>query len=117
MVPASNDSEHIIGKGGDRLEDLQYLMNRIVSQKFPEIPRIKVDCDGYRKKQEEQLIEKINSLADKVREDGKPARTRPLNAYYRRLVHNAFTDQEDISTSSPDGNARFKRVTISRAQD
>ena len=112
----SEQSDLIIGNNGDRLEDLQYLMNRIVSIKDPSIPRIKVDCEEYRKKQEEQLLEKAKSLAEKVRGDGKSAKTRPLNAYYRRLVHNVFTDVEDITTSSQDGNARYKRVIISKVE-
>ncbi len=109
----SEDSSTIIGKNGDRLEDLQYLMNRIISRKDPSLPRIKVDCEDYRKQQELLLLEKVNSLADKVRADGKPARTRPLNAYYRRLVHNAFSEVDDIQTSSPEGVSRYKRIQIS----
>lgn len=112
----SEQSELIIGKNGDRLEDLQYLLNRIVSLKDPSLPRIKVDCEEYRKQQEEQLLSKARSLAEKVREDGKSARTRPLNAYYRRLVHNVFTDVEDIATASQEGNGRYKRVIISRVE-
>lgn len=113
---SSPDSQIIIGKAGDRLEDLQYLMNRIVSIKHPELPKVKVDCDGYRKAQEALLLENVMSLAEKVREEGKPARTRPLNAYYRRIVHNAFTDVEDMVTSSPEENTRYKRVKIEQVE-
>ena len=110
----SADSSHIIGKNGDRLEDLQYLLNRIVSKNEAPLPRMKVDCENFRKNQEAQLLEKVRVLADKVKQDSKPARTRPLNAYYRRLVHNALADDEQIITSSPQGDARYKRVTLSK---
>jgi len=112
MQLSSSDSSYIIGKNGDRLEDIQYLVNRITSIKDESAPRIKVDCDGYRATQESQLLEKTVELAYKVQGDGRPARTRPLNAYYRRLVHNALKDIEGIETTSPEGKDRYKRITI-----
>ncbi|MDB9741301.1 single-stranded DNA-binding protein [Akkermansiaceae bacterium] len=111
----SEDSEHIIGKNGDRIEDIQYLLNRVISQKDETIPRIKVDCEGYRKKQEEELLEAVVNLANKVKETGSSVKTRPLNSYYRRLVHNALVDVEGVSTSSQQLDSRFKRVTISKS--
>ncbi len=106
------DSKLIIGKNGDRLEDFQYLVNRILQKHYPDAPRVKVDCDHYRKKQEEALIEKAKLLAQRVLKEGKAARTRPLNAYYRRIVHNALEDFDEVETSSPRGNTRYKRIQI-----
>ena len=123
VTPASYDdglalhieTEHsktIIGRNGDRLEDIQYLVNRILQKHFPESPRVKVDCDHYREHQEERLVEKAKTLAERVKESGKSIRTRPLNAYYRRIVHNALTD-EGVTTESPRGSSRYKRIEIS----
>jgi len=112
----SADSSYIIGKNGDRLEDIQYLVNRITSLKDENAPRIKVDCDNYRATQESQLLEKTIDLAHKVKEDGRPARTRPLNAYYRRIVHTALKEIDGIKTSSPEGNDRYKRIKIESAE-
>lgn len=111
----SSDNVTLIGKNGDRLEDIQYLLNRILMESESNLPRIKVDCDLYRKNQEAHLLESVLNLAEKVRETGNPAKTRPLNSYYRRIVHNAFTTIDDISTSSIDADSRFKRVVISLA--
>lgn len=108
----SEHSKNIIGRNGDRLEDIQYLVNRILQKHFPDAPRVKVDCDHYREHQEERLIEKAKTLAGRVKESGKSIRTRPLNAYYRRIVHNALTD-EGVATASPRGNSRYKRIEIS----
>ena len=116
MQIQSDQSELIIGKNGDRLEDLQYLVNRIIVKKEPNMARIKVDCEDYRKNQEAHLLGKVASLAEKVKVDGKSARTRPLNAYYRRIVHNAFTDDTEVKTSSPEGSSRFKRIQISKKE-
>ncbi|MGJ8671692.1 protein jag [Rubritalea sp.] len=109
------DSKAIIGRNGDRLEDLQYLVNRILNKHFPDAPRVKVDCDGYRFEQEGKLVEKARELAVKVVESGKSVRTRPLNAYYRRIVHNALADQNGITTVSPSGVTRYKRIEIKPA--
>jgi len=66
----------------------------------------------YRQEQEDGLVEKARELAKKVVETGRSVRTRPLNAYYRRIVHNALTGA-DVKTDSPKSPARYKRVEIS----
>lgn len=108
----TGESKAIIGKNGDRLEDLQYLVNRILNKHFPDAPRVKVDCDRYREEQEKKLVEKSLVLAERVKEEGKSVRTRPLNAYYRRIVHNALENVEGVKTASPNGAARYKRIEI-----
>lgn len=107
-----DDSKTIIGRNGDRLEDLQYLVNRILNKHFPDAPRVKVDCDHYRHEQEGKLVEKAKHLAEKVVETGKSIRTRPLNAYYRRIVHNSLVEVDGVATQSPKGSARYKRIEI-----
>lgn len=110
----SPDAKFLIGEEGDRLDDLQYLVNRMLQNQLPDAPRVKVDCDHYRERSEEKLIQKAKSLAERVLETGKPMRLQPLNAYHRRLVHNALKDM-GVSTSSEDTESRFKRITISQA--
>ena len=92
---SSPDSQYIIGGDGDRLDDLQYLVNRMIQRKMEDAPRVKVDCDHYRERNE--------------------ARLQPLNAYHRRLVHNALQSMEGIATESEEGDGRYKRITIRRA--
>jgi len=46
-------SKSIIGRNGDRLEDIQYLVNRTLQKHYPDAPRVKVDCDHYRQEQED----------------------------------------------------------------
>ncbi len=111
----SSESKHLIGKNGDRLEDLQYLTNRILNKHYPDAPRVRVDCDRYRASQEERLIETVQHTAMKVVEDGKPRKLKPLNAYYRRLAHNALAEVEGVKTSSPPGSGRYKRIEVTKA--
>ncbi len=108
---STEHSKSVIGRNGDRLEDIQYLVNRILRKHYPEAPRVKVDCDLYRQEQETILVDKAKELAVKAIDTGKSIRTRPLNAYYRRIVHNALAD-EAVETLSPRSPARYKRVEI-----
>src|SRR6187551_3417660 len=80
----SGESEALIGKDGDRLDDLQYLVNRIVRRHYPKAERIKVDCGHFRSIQEDHLNEEVKGIAERVKSTGKPFQMRPLNAYYRR---------------------------------
>lgn len=107
----TTESKCIIGRNGDRLEDIQYLVNRVLQKHYPEAPRVKVDCDRYREEHESKLVEKARELAQRVKESGKSIRTRPLNAYYRRIVHNALAE-EGVKTQSPKTIARYKRIEI-----
>jgi spoIIIJ-associated protein len=110
----TGEGAHLIGKHGDRLEDLQYLTNRILSRHYPDAPRVKVDCDHYRANQEKRLMESVQETARQVMEDGKSRKLKPLNAYYRRLAHNALAEIEGIATSSPRGSSRYKRIEVSK---
>ena len=112
QIVESPDADYLIGQEGDRLDDLQYIVNRMTQKLDPESPRVRVDCHYYRAGQEERLVQKALELADRVLEGGKPLRMNPLNAYHRRLVHNALMEVEGIGTESPETNERFKRITI-----
>lgn len=109
----SADSKFIIGRDGERLDDLQYLVNRILRRGQPKADRIKVDCEHYRTMREDQMAEEIRGIAERVKSSGKPYRLRPFNAYYRRMVHHILVDDPEIETHSPEGDDRLKRITIS----
>jgi spoIIIJ-associated protein len=109
----SADSAFLIGKDGERLDDLQYLVNRILRRRRPDAERIKVDCGHFRAIQEDHLNEEIKAAAERVKITGKPFQFRPLNAYYRRIVHNCLVADSQIVSHSPPGDDRLKRITIS----
>jgi len=108
----TGESAALIGSDGDRLDDLQYLVNRIVRRHFPKAERIKVDCEHFRSIQEDQLHQEVRAIAERVKTTGKAYQMRPLNAYYRRLVHNVLVENPDVVSHSPDGDDRLKRITI-----
>lgn len=112
----TSQSEFLIGHDGQRLDDLQYLVNRVLRRHFPEAGRVKIDCEHFRSIAEDKLVEEVHGLADRVRASGKPFRIRPLNAYYRRIVHNALVDDPDIESVSPKDNSRLKRITLRKRE-
>lgn len=112
----SSDASHLIGDEGDRLDDLQYLINRLVQAEWEAAPRVRVDCDRYRERAEEKLLRRARARAERVLQTGKPLLMEKLNAYQRRLVHNALAQMPGISTMSEETDSRFKRITITRAE-
>lgn len=112
----SSDASHLIGDEGDRLDDLQYLVNRLVQAEWENAPRVRVDCDRYRERAEEKLLRRARARAERVLQTGKPLLMEKLNAYQRRLVHNALAQMPGITTTSEETDSRFKRITIARAE-
>ena len=108
----TSESQHLIGKDGERLDDLQYLVNRVLRKHFPEAERVRVDCEHYRAIQEDHLTQEVKTLAERVKATGKPFKMRPLNAYYRRLVHNALEGETEVESVSPEGSDRLKRILL-----
>jgi len=109
----STDDKVIIGRDGERLDDLQYLVNRILRRQIPKAERIKVDCEHFRSIREDQMAAEIKDIAERVKLTGNSYQMRPLNAYYRRMVHHILVDDPLIKTHSPEGDDRLKRITIS----
>lgn len=109
----SAEKETIIGDHGDRLDDIQYLVNRILRRQMPDAERVKVDCEHFRTMQEDNLQQEVRDLVEVVKTQGKTYKMRPLNAYYRRLAYNVIAEEEGISASSPPGDDRLKRIAIS----
>lgn len=108
----TDDSRLLIGRHGDRLDDIQFLLNRLLLQRHPDAPRFRVDVGHYRNQRETEMVEKITALAERVRETGKAVRINPLNSYYRRIVHNALKDNPHVESVSEDSKERLKRIIV-----
>lgn len=116
LMISSPDAKYLIGEDGDRLDDLQYLVNRIVQTEWEDAPRVRIDCDRYRERTEAKLLRRARAKAERVLETGKPLMMERLNAYQRRLVHNELAKISGIATESEASESRFKRITISRTE-
>lgn len=113
----TEESKLLIGRNGERLDDIQYLVNRLVQAKMPDAPRVRVDIDHYRASQEHGLIEEADHVAERVINSGEPAKLEPMNSYHRRIIHNHFKDHPQVKTWSPQDSARLKRIVISPRND
>ncbi len=96
------------------LEDIQYLVNRILQRRDPKSSRVRVDCEYFRTMREDRLLQKVQEFAERVRATGQPNVLRPLNSYYRRLVHNLFVNDPVIISESEAGEGRYKTITLKR---
>ena len=96
------------------LDDIQYLVNRLLMRRIPDAPRIRVDVEFYRSMREDKMLQRARELAESVQATGTPVALPPMNSYYRRLIHNAFVNDPHIVTESDKGDERFKRITLKR---
>ncbi len=108
------ESERLIGPEGETLEDLQFLLNRLLQAKDRHAPRVIVDVEHHRTMRQDAFLRDIRALAEQVRQTGRPVQLEPMNSYDRRIVHGAFKDDPEIVTSSPPDDARLKRITLAR---
>lgn len=102
----------LIGRKGQTLDALQFVMGKMVDKHTGRHYRLMVDTEGYRGRREDSLIEQANILAEKVINGGRPARTGPLNPHERRIIHLALMENEKVRTGSQ-GEGTYKRVVVS----
>jgi len=110
----TEDADALIGHRGEVLDDIQYLVNRILIRHLKDAPRIRVDVEYYRSMREDNLVQHVQHLALRVRTTGKPVSLNPMNSYYRRIVHNTFLNDPEVMSVSADGPSRFKRITLKK---
>ena len=112
-MDCDEDSGLLIGREGQTLAALQYMISRIVSRGMNAAVRVQLDAGEYRRRQDEKLREMALALADKVRQSGRSYSTRPLSSYHRRIVHVCLQEAADVQTRST-GDGPMKRVVIMR---
>lgn len=108
----TREAGRLIGRDGHALDDLQYLLNRILNRNDEEAANVIVDVEGYRQKEKQDFIGHVRELADQVRRTGKPVTLEAMNSFDRRLVHQAFAEDVEIATQSEESSARLKRITL-----
>ena len=108
----THEADRLIGRREQTLDDLQFLLNRILQAGNPKAPRVVVDVDHHRAMRDDALVAKVRHLAEAVKSTGRPLQTEPLNSYDRYVAHNVFKDDPDVMTWSPPDDAKLKRITI-----
>ena len=106
------DKERLIGRNGALLEDIQFLLNRVIQARDKIAPRVQVDIEHWREMKDDSLAHRVRQIAEIVRKTGRAFQLEPMKAYERRIVHNAFKDDPEIASWSPPDEARIKRITL-----
>ena len=110
----TEESGRLIGRQGQTLSDLQYITNRLLFQQDPSAPKVMVDVGGYRAQAREALVKKAKEAAEKVRRWGDVVELEPLNAFDRRIIHQALKDDPNIETHSVEVEGTDKKAILLR---
>ncbi len=110
----ADDAGRLIGRQGQTLSDLQYLVNRLLFQQDPHVPKVTVDVSGYRAQARDALVRKAKAAAEKVRRWGDIVELEPMSAFDRRIVHGALKDDPNVETHSVEVEGSTKKVILLR---
>ena len=103
----------LIGRRGETLDALQYLVNLAVNRRGEEKQRVVLDVTGFRQAREGTLTALAKKMADKAIRTGKAIRLEPMNSHERRIIHIALQDDKRVQTFS-EGEEPYRKVVIVR---
>lgn len=101
----------LIGKRGQTLDSLQYLISLVVNKGTSEYVRVKVDTENYRLRRRETLENLAKNIAYKVKRTRRSVSLEPMNPYERRIIHSALQNDKYVTTHS-EGDEPFRRVVV-----
>ncbi len=96
----SDGSGLLIGRKGETLDALEYLVTKMVHKGAEDKKRIVIDTENYRSRREESLVHLAHRLADKAKRLGRPVTISPMNAHDRRIIHLALQEDKTLRTRS-----------------
>lgn len=101
----------LIGKRGQTLDSLQYLVSLVVNKETDSYVRVKVDTENYRQRRKETLENLAKNISYKVKRTRKPVSLEPMNPYERRIIHSALQNDRYVTTHS-EGEEPYRRVVV-----
>lgn len=101
----------LIGKRGQTLDSLQYLVSLVVNKDTENYIRVKVDTENYRKRRKETLENLAKNISYKVKRTKRPVSLEPMNPYERRIIHSALQNDKYVTTYS-EGDEPFRHVVV-----
>ena len=101
----------LIGKRGQTLDSLQYLVSLVVNKESEDYIRVKVDTENYRQRRKETLENLAKNIAYKVKRTKRSVSLEPMNPYERRIIHSALQNDKYVTTHS-EGEEPFRRVVV-----
>ncbi|MBI4249001.1 MAG: Jag N-terminal domain-containing protein [Elusimicrobia bacterium] len=107
----TTEGKLLIGKEGQTLASLQFLVTLIVNRKLGSAIAVQIDTLGYWQKRESRVLERLPRAVDEVKRTGKAIGLEPMDSYLRRLVHKTLKNSPDVDTIS-EGEGVFRKVTL-----
>ena len=101
----------LIGKRGQTLDSLQYLVSLVVNKESEDYLRVKLDTENYRERRKETLETLAKNIAYKVKRTRRSVSLEPMNPYERRIIHSALQNDKYVFTRS-EGEEPFRHVVI-----
>ncbi len=101
----------LIGKRGQTLDSLQYLVSLVVNKESEDYIKIKVDTENYRQRRKETLENLAKNIAYKVKRNKRAVSLEPMNPFERRIIHSALQNDKYVTTHS-EGEEPFRRVVV-----
>lgn len=101
----------LIGKRGQTLDSLQYLVSLVVNKNTENYIRVKVDTENYRQRRKETLENLAKNISYKVKRTKRPVSLEPMNPYERRIIHSALQNDKYVTTHS-EGDEPFRHVVV-----
>ena len=108
---SGDDMGVLIGKRGQTLDSLQYLVSLVVNKNSEDYIRVKVDTENYRQRRKDTLENLAKNIAYKVKRTKRNVSLEPMNPYERRIIHSALQNDKYVSTHS-EGDEPFRRVVV-----
>lgn len=108
---SGDDMGVLIGKRGQTLDSLQYLVSLVVNKESDDYIRVKVDTENYRERRKETLENLAKNVAYKVKRTRRPVSLEPMNPYERRIIHSALQNDKYVTTHS-EGEEPFRKVVV-----
>ena len=109
---AGEDMGVLIGKRGQTLDSLQYLVSLVVNKEGSDYTRIKLDTEDYRARRKETLETLAKNIAYKVKRTRRSVSLEPMNPYERRIIHSVLQNDKYVVTRS-EGEDPYRHVIIS----
>ena len=101
----------LIGKRGQTLDSLQYLISLVVNKESDSYIKVKVDTEDYRERRKQTLENLAKNLSYKVKRTRRPVTLEPMNPYERRIIHSALQNDRYVETHS-EGEEPYRKVVI-----
>jgi len=101
----------LIGKRGQTLDSLQYLVSLVVNREVEEYIRVKLDTENYRERRRETLENLAKNISFKVKRTKRPVSLEPMNPYERRIIHSALQGDKFVTTHS-EGEEPYRHVVV-----